>query len=238
MVPWGRVIPASTKSVKVKLKKKLQLSGLRGCRQCCFGEKWRFARKEISGRSTDLGCRPWRATRCRRRLLSIGDDYWIEDEGNKVFRVNGKAMRVRDTWILEDAARQRGRQDPRAKLSVRDRCHRDRDRRQGVTVKKALVGIRDRFTIDLEDGEDLKANGNFVDHEYEIERDGKGRRVSKKWFRVRDTYGVQIARGRRRRAAPRDHRLHRRAFWPRVARCFGRKNPSVRIRAWYRSPAG
>ena len=39
----------------------------------------------------------------RQKMLSIGDDYWIEDDsGAKAFRVNGKAMRVRDTWVLED----------------------------------------------------------------------------------------------------------------------------------------
>ena len=38
--------------------------------------------------------------------------------------------------------------------------------------------------------------GNIVDHEYEIEDDGrKIAEVSKKWFRVRDTYGVEIAPG-------------------------------------------
>ena len=40
----------------------------------------------------------------REKLMSIGDDYWIEDDaGNKAYRVNGKAVRFRDTWILEDA---------------------------------------------------------------------------------------------------------------------------------------
>ena len=44
--------------------------------------------------------------------------------------------------------------------------------------------------------QDLTAHGNFVDHEYEIERDGDTvATISKKWFRVRDTYGVQIADG-------------------------------------------
>jgi uncharacterized protein YxjI len=62
-----------------------------------------------------------------------------------------------------------------------------------ATVKKALVGIRDRFKIDVEDGEDMEAKGNIVDHEYEIERGGdKVAEVSKKWFRVRDTYGIEI----------------------------------------------
>ena len=48
----------------------------------------------------------------------------------------------------------------------------------------------------MEDGEDLKARGNFTDHEYEIKRDGDVvATISKKWFRVRDTYGVEIRQG-------------------------------------------
>jgi uncharacterized protein YxjI len=36
-------------------------------------------------------------------LLSIGDDYRIEDSGgHEAFKVNGKAFRIRDTWVLED----------------------------------------------------------------------------------------------------------------------------------------
>ena len=63
-----------------------------------------------------------------------------------------------------------------------------------ATVHKALVGIRDRF--DIEDGEDLKAKGNVLDHEYEIKRDGDViASVSKKWVRVRDTYGIEIEEG-------------------------------------------
>ena len=56
--------------------------------------------------------------------------------------------------------------------------------------------LRDRFDIELADGAELKAKGNIVDHEYEIERDGdKVAEISKKWFRVRDTYGVEIEDG-------------------------------------------
>jgi uncharacterized protein YxjI len=63
-----------------------------------------------------------------------------------------------------------------------------------ATVHKRLVGIRDHFVIEVDGGPDLKAHGNIVDHEYEIERDGDTvATVSKKWFRVRDSYGVQLA---------------------------------------------
>ncbi len=42
----------------------------------------------------------------------------------------------------------------------------------------------------------MKAHGNVVDHEYEIERDGDTvAKISKKWFRVRESYGVEVAAG-------------------------------------------
>ena len=66
-----------------------------------------------------------------------------------------------------------------------------------ATIKKALVSpLRDRYSIEVEGGEDLEAKGNIVDHEYKIERDGdKVAEVSKRWFRVRDTYGIEVAPG-------------------------------------------
>ena len=129
----------------------------------------------------------------RQKLLSIGDDYWIDDEsGAHRFKVNGKAMRVRDTWILEDPGGVEVATIRERKLSIRDAIKIDVGGRE-ATVKKALVGIRDRFHIEVQDGKDLKAHGNIVDHEYEIERDGHTvGKVSKKWFRVRDTYGVEV----------------------------------------------
>jgi uncharacterized protein YxjI len=46
------------------------------------------------------------------------------------------------------------------------------------------------------DGPDLDVQGNLLDHEYTIEH-GRSTvaEVSKKWFRIADTYGVEIAPG-------------------------------------------
>ena len=136
---------------------------------------------------------PARRFQMHEKLLSIGDDYWIEDEsGQKVFKVNGKVARIRDTWELEDGAGNTVAKIQEKKLSVRDKIEIEWNGRS-ATVKKALVGIRERFHIELDDGTDLKAKGNIVDHEYEIELEGdKVAEVSKKWFRVRDTYGVEM----------------------------------------------
>lgn len=128
----------------------------------------------------------------RQKMIAIGDDYWIEDDdGHKAYRVDGKAVRFRDTWILEDAAGNDVAQIRERKLSVRDAIKIETGG-QEYTVKKAMVGIRDRYVIQT-DGKNLKAHGNIVDHEYEIEQDGhKVAEISKKWFRIRDTYGVEI----------------------------------------------
>ncbi len=133
----------------------------------------------------------------REKLASIGDDFWIENEqGERVYKVNGKAMRLRETFVLEDLSGNELVKIQEKKLSVRDKIAIERDGDTVATVKKALVGIRDRFVVDVEDGEDLKAKGNFWDHEYEIERDGDTiANISRKWFRVRDSYGVEIESG-------------------------------------------
>jgi uncharacterized protein YxjI len=133
----------------------------------------------------------------REKLLSIGDDYWIEnDRGERAYKVNGKALRVRKTFVLEDASGAEVVRIQERKLTIRDKIAVERDGDTVATVHKALVGIRDRFAIGVEHGTDMKAHGNVVDHEYEIERDGDTvATISKKWFRVREAYGVDVAPG-------------------------------------------
>jgi uncharacterized protein YxjI len=133
----------------------------------------------------------------RQKLVSIGDDYWIQnDDGERIFRVDGKAMRLRNTLDLEDAhGTQLCRIQTRV-LHIRDSMAIDGpDGEQLALVHKALISpLRERWKVDLAGDREWKVQGNVVDHEYEIEDDGrKIAEVSKKWFRVRDTYGVEIA---------------------------------------------
>ena len=134
----------------------------------------------------------------REKMFSIGDDYWIEDdEGRKAFKVDGKKLRMRKTFVLEDATGRELLTIKEKKLSVRDAMRIERDGDTIATVRKALISpLRDRFTIDLGDDGELKAKGSISDHQYKIERDGdRVAEVSKKWFRIRDSYGIEIADG-------------------------------------------
>ena len=134
----------------------------------------------------------------REKMFSIGDDFWVEDEnGDKAYKVNGKAMRVRKTFILETPSGDEVFKIREKKLRLRDTMKIERDGDDVASVKKAVIDpVRGRFDIEVENGPDLKAQGNVLDHEYEIECDGRRiAQVSKAWFRVRDTYGIEVAPG-------------------------------------------
>ncbi len=135
----------------------------------------------------------------REKLVSIGNDFWIENAaGQKTFKVDGKALRVRDTLKFEDAHGKELCNIQEKKVRVKDTMEIEGPSGETLaTVKKALITpVRDRWTIKVGNGPDLEIKGNILDHEYKI---GEGRNevaeVSKKWFRVRDTYGVEIAPG-------------------------------------------
>jgi uncharacterized protein YxjI len=158
-----------------------------------FRERRQDRREERRG---DTGATHYRM---RQKLVSIGDDYWIEnDQGERVFKVNGKALRVRKTLIFEDSHGTELLKIQERMARVRDTMEiEDRDGHTVATVRKALITpLRDRWTVKVADGPDLDVKGNILDHEYTIE-DGRSTvaEVSKKWFRVADTYGVKVASG-------------------------------------------
>ena len=135
----------------------------------------------------------------RQKMVAIGDDFWIEnDRGQKVFKVDGKALRVRQTLIFEDAHGNELCKIQERMMRVKDSMEIEGPHgEQLAMVKKALITpVRERWVVKIKNGPDLEVQGNILDHEYTI---GEGRdkvaEVSKKWFRLRDTYGVSIDPG-------------------------------------------
>jgi uncharacterized protein YxjI len=132
----------------------------------------------------------------RQNLVSFGDDFWIEnDRGERVYKVNGKMMRVRGTLEFENT-------EGKVKAQIQERMLRAKESMaiengkgdKVAEVKRALITpIRERWVVKIADGPDLEVQGDLLAHEYKI-GDGKHKaaKVSKKWFRIKDTYGVQI----------------------------------------------
>jgi uncharacterized protein YxjI len=131
----------------------------------------------------------------REKMLAFGDDFWIENErGQRVFKVDGKALRARDTLIFRDT-------QGNEVCKIQERIARVRDsmevegpggQRMAMVHKAMITPLRERYSVKVEGGPDLEIQGNLLDHEYRI---GNVATVSKKWFRVRDSYGVEVAPG-------------------------------------------
>ncbi|WP_327354756.1 LURP-one-related/scramblase family protein [Streptomyces sp. NBC_01304] len=131
----------------------------------------------------------------RDRIFGIGDDYWIEDEhGRKAFLVDGKAMRLRETFELKDP---QGRVliDIRAKVfSLRDAMTIERDGEALATIRKKRFSLlRNHYRVSLVDGTELDVSGKILDREFVVEYGGEMlAHISRRWLRVRETYGVDV----------------------------------------------
>ncbi len=135
----------------------------------------------------------------KEKLWSIGDDSWIlDDQGERIFKVNGKALRIRRTLVIEPRDGGELYKIQERKLHIKDTMVIETPGgATAATVKEKLISpIRHRMEAELADGTELEITGNILDHEYEI-KNGKQKvaEISKKWIRVRDTYGIEIMPG-------------------------------------------
>ncbi|PZH16610.1 hypothetical protein C1I97_06330 [Streptomyces sp. NTH33] len=133
----------------------------------------------------------------RDRIFGIGEDYWIEDEhGGKVFLVDGKAMRLRDTFELKDAQGRVLIDIHQKMLALRDTMVIERDGEVLAKIRRKWLSLlRNHYRVSLVDGTELDVSGKILDREFAVEYDGELLAViSRRWLRVVDTYGVDIVR--------------------------------------------
>ncbi len=132
-------------------------------------------------------------------LISIGDDFWIENaEGQRIFKVDGKVLRIRKTLEFEDAHGNKLAQIQQRLLAIRDTMAvQDMHGNEIAVIKKALIApLRERWSVDVKNGPDLEVQGDILNHEYSIKQGhNQIAEISKKWLSLTDTYGVEIASG-------------------------------------------
>ena len=133
------------------------------------------------------------------KLISIGDDFWIENQnGERVFKVDGKALRLRKTLFFEDIQGNRLAKIQERLLPIKETMVvEDADGNQMAVIKKGLFApLGDHWSVNVRGGPDLDVQGNILDHEYSIsQRRRKIAEVSKRWLSLTDTYGVEIDAG-------------------------------------------
>ena len=119
----------------------------------------------------------------RQKLVAFGDDFYVEDEhGQKVFKVDGKVLRVRDTLIFRDMQGNKLAEIQERMLRIKDTMEIEGpDGKTLATVKKALITpLRDRWTVKIKGGPDLEIQGKILDHEFRI---GEGRQMGTAYSR-------------------------------------------------------
>jgi uncharacterized protein YxjI len=135
----------------------------------------------------------------RQKMVSIGSDYWIENEqGEQVYRVDGKVMTLSKTFNFEDAHGNKLAKIQKVLITLKETMEvKGPNGEQLALVKKDLfTPLKEHFVVNVKDGPDLEIHGNLLDHEYTIGDDqNKVAHVSKKWLNLRDSYSVSIEPG-------------------------------------------
>lgn len=135
----------------------------------------------------------------KQKLFSFGDDFAITDgSGRKVATVDGKVLALRNKLeLLDPAGKQLAMIKEHFITPLRPVYDIERDGKVVAEVKKDLFTLfRASFTVDVPGPDDLEAQGSFLEHEYTLKRGNKTvAKVSKAWFSITDSYGVDIEDG-------------------------------------------
>jgi len=134
----------------------------------------------------------------KQKIFAWGDDFTIKDDaGNDVFFVDGRAFSIGNKLSFQDMAGHELAFIRQKLLSWGPRYEITRNGKVVATVTKKLFTLfRCRFSVDVPGPDDLEAQGSFIDYDYKFTRGNKtAAEVSKRWFSLRDTYGVDIADG-------------------------------------------
>ncbi|HEV2216489.1 MAG TPA: LURP-one-related family protein [Candidatus Dormibacteraeota bacterium] len=140
----------------------------------------------------------WTTYQLRRQLLSIGEDFWIQNaQGENIYKLDGKVLTLTQTFALEDAG---GNELARMKaemLTLRKTMDVVRGGQVAATVRKAFINVLGQsFTVDISGDGELHAKGDVLNHEFQITSgNAVVATVSKQWFAADFMYGVAIAPG-------------------------------------------
>jgi uncharacterized protein YxjI len=134
----------------------------------------------------------------RHRIFSFPVSFWITDDGgNEVFHVDGQALQLRKTFELTDREGTVVAVIRQQLFRLRGTMDIERDGAVIATVTRAMFSpLRHRYDIRFADGSLWQAEGNFSDMSWDLlAGDQVVGRISRQWFAVRDTFGVEVGPG-------------------------------------------
>ncbi len=130
------------------------------------------------------------------KFWCLGDDFTIRDYGGRDrFLVDGRALSFGDKLSFQDMSGTELAFIRQKHFSWGPTYVIERPGQGEVVVRKEhFTFFRCKFEIDGPGDHDFEAEGDFLDHEYRIEGSrGAVANVSKRWFSLTDSYGIEIA---------------------------------------------
>src|SRR5687767_2239767 len=134
----------------------------------------------------------------KEKWLVLGNDFAITDrDGREVYYVDGRAFSIGDKLSFQDANRREVAFIRQRLLAWGPTYEITRGGELVAVVKKKLFTLlRCRFFVGVPGPNDIEAQGNFFEHEYECVQGGRRlAQVSKRWISLTDTYGIDVADG-------------------------------------------
>lgn len=133
----------------------------------------------------------------RHKLFSIGTDFVVQDDtGQDRFIVTRQLLSLGHRLTFRDPAGDEVLAIQQRLLTFRPTYEILKGGQEVAEVKKQLTFFHEEFTVDIPGPADLLVEGDFTNHEYTISRQGRPvAQVSKQWFSLVDTYGVDIQPG-------------------------------------------
>ncbi|CAF1238740.1 unnamed protein product [Rotaria sp. Silwood1] len=142
---------------------------------------------------------PARRYQIREKIFSIGDNFKIKDEsGQDVYKVRSKLISLGDKLVLEDMAGnglikvQQELLHLHPTFNILSARPGDSDRQLAV-IKKKFAFLHQKFNIDSVYGSYALEGLDIFAHSFTLIKNGRAVAiVSKKFFSLSDTYGVEI----------------------------------------------
>src|SRR6267142_1531505 len=134
----------------------------------------------------------------KQKLFSLGGAFSIkDDQGQDVFLVEGKVFSFGHQLFFRDMSGNELAFIRQKLLSWGPTYEIYRSDELFAVVKKQLFTFfKHVFTVDVPGPDDLVAQGDFLDLEFTFSRSGEVvATVSRQWFSLVDTYGVEIVEG-------------------------------------------
>src|SRR5947199_2608458 len=121
----------------------------------------------------------------------------MNETGQPVFEVDGKILSLHDRLIVRDMAGNEVVNVHRRLLTLTPTYEITRGADTLATFRKHFFSpFVDRFTVDIPSPDDLEMTGFLFEHEYMISLAGQAVAiVSKQWFNLTETYGVDSSPG-------------------------------------------